>query len=368
MLLSRIDQTGLTTHTLDLTRGLIMGGHEVFVIVGVGGSVENNKGLIELRKRFLQSGAKIIDFKIPKGNVLTKGIKSVLGVVFIQCQLLKINPDIIHVQAPYMSFIPWLLGKKFISTLHVNALVRAFKYKNATHLIAISEETKKYAIDLFGYDESNITKVVHGISKEFSETMSLKDKIKFKESNNIPIDKVVIGMVASIEKRKGHDILLNVIKMLDPDIKKSIHIVLVGSSKYNNTNQWLEDIIDTTETKNLVSRFEYQNPKSFYDIMDIFVFPSSLEGLGLVNLEAMMSKCCLVRSNCEGAYDTTKHGEDGFIFDVNRKSELLEIVEKLIKNPELRNRIATNGQKQALKNFSIESMTKNTIEVYKKIL
>ena len=61
--------------------------------------------------------------------------------------------DIIHIQSPYLSFMPWLLHKKFVSTLHVNDLIRCFYYKNATHLIAISRETKDYARRIFGYND-----------------------------------------------------------------------------------------------------------------------------------------------------------------------------------------------------------------------
>ena len=149
MLLSRIDQTGMTTHTLDLTKGLVQEGNEVFVISGAS-PIENNQELIKLKDRFFGSGAKIVEFKIPEGNLFIKSLNGILSILYIQLQLLKINPHIIHVQSPYMSFIPWFLNKKFLSTLHVTDLVKTFKYKNATHLIAISEETKNMLLNFMG--------------------------------------------------------------------------------------------------------------------------------------------------------------------------------------------------------------------------
>lgn len=367
MLLSRIDQTGMTTHTLDLTKGLVQEGNEVFVISGAS-PIENNQELIKLKDRFFGSGAKIVEFKIPEGNLFIKSLNSILSILYIQLQLLKINPHIIHVQSPYMSFIPWFLNKKFLSTLHVTDLVKTFKYKNATHLIAISEETKKYAMELYGYKERNISKVLHGVSKNFSIQMDEKERDEFKINAKIPLDKIIIGMVASIEKRKGHDVLLKAIQLLSDEQKDEIHIVLLGSSKNGRTNEWLKNVIKLTDTASLITRFNYQYPNKFYDIMDIFVLPSRLEGFPLVVLEAMMSNCCVVRSNNEGAKDSIENGIDGFIFENEDVIALSEILKKLIVNEKERKNVARNGQIKALNCFSIESMTKNTTKVYEKIL
>ena len=156
ILLSRIDQTGVTTNTLDLVSGLIDENQEVFLVTG-GPSEENNSRLDAIFEDFKKVGAQIRVFKIPNGNFISKAFTSIFSILKIMYYIVVIKPNVIHAQSPYMSFIPWLMQKKFVSTLHVNDFVRSFKYKNATHLIAISKETKDYAIELFGYKEKNIT-------------------------------------------------------------------------------------------------------------------------------------------------------------------------------------------------------------------
>ena len=165
-----------------------------------------------------------------------------------------------------MSFLPWLIRKKFTSTLHVNDLVKKFNYKKATHLIAISIETKQYAKDLFGYKEENISIVHHGVSETYGVQLTNNEKTLVKEKNNIPIDKIIIGFVGSIEKRKGHDLLLKATSNLPKSIQDKIHLVFVGSSKYNTTKPWLLSLIQETGTSKIVSLFDYQDPKQFYAI------------------------------------------------------------------------------------------------------
>lgn len=367
ILLSRIDQTGMTTNTLDLVKGLKKLDHDVYVITG-GVSDKKNKRLEQILTQFYNCNAKLKFFSTPKGSKVQRQISSVLSILKILKLILYINPQVIHSQSPYMSFIPWMLRKKFTSTLHVNDLVKSFRYKKATHLIAISKETKEYAMNLFDYKEENITIVNHGVSKKYIGNMSEPEKLKFKNDLNIPFDKLIIGFVGSIEKRKGHDLLLNAINMLDNELRKQIHLVFLGSSKDGKTRKWLDEQIELSDTNEMVSTFEYQDPINFYDIYDIFILPSRLEGFPLVVIEAMLSGCCVIRSNTQGAYDQIDHGINGLLFKNNNSQELSKHIETLLKDPEKRLNLAKNGQKKALEKFTIEEMTKGTLEVYKKVL
>lgn len=276
--------------------------------------------------------------------------------------------DIIHVQSPYLSFIPWLLRKKFVSTLHVNDLVRCFYYKNATHLIAISRETKEYAKKVFGYQDKDITIVNHGVSLKYSVLLSEEQMAEEKYRRGIPMDKLLIGLVGSIERRKGHDVLLHAVASLPKKLQEQIAIVFVGSSKDGSTNEWLDKLIEETKLQNIVYKFPYQSAEMFYKLFDIFVLPSRLEGFGLVVIEAMLANCCVLRSNTEGAFEQIDSGKNGFIFENENVEQLKDILLDLITHEEKRISIAKAGREKALKCFISEVMAKNTINVYKKVI
>ncbi|QTV06620.1 glycosyltransferase family 4 protein [Faecalibacter bovis] len=361
-LLTKINETGLTTNTLDLTESFVKKGHTVTVFIGK--SEYYNDGLKYLEERFADSGANIIWY----GNVNKSGIlQKILQTVFILYKIVCLKPDIIHAQSPYLSFIPWLLRKKFVSTVHVADLPKRFEYKNATRVIAISDETKKYAINHFQYKEDDIDLVFHGVSLRYENKITNSEIKSLKEKLNILDTDIVIGIVASIEKRKGHDILLNAIDKLG-SLNSNIKVLIVGSYKSKNEQGWLENEINNTDLVDKVCIVPYQDPKPFYDMMDIFVLPSRLEGFGLVVIEAMLSKCCVVRSDTEGAYDQISHGETGFIFKNENIEELKSILEHLIKDESLRKRVASNGKEFALNNFTSDIMAEKTIEVYQKVI
>ena len=81
----------------------------------------------------------------------------------------------------------------------------------------------------------------------------------------------------------------------------------------------------------------------------------------------MMSECCVIRSNTEGAYDQISHGDDGYIFENENFIELATYLNKVIENDDLRLNIARKGKEKALNKFTIKEMTKGTLKVYEKV-
>lgn len=256
-----------------------------------------------------------------------------------------------------------------MSTLHVADLTRCFFYKNASQLIAISKETKEYAMSVFGYEERRITIVNHGVDRAFGELWPSSDIRDHRKRFGLPEDKLLLTLVGSVEPRKGHDILLKAIVKLPEETKRKVHVVLLGSDKSadKRNQKWLERIIGETGTTNMVSHFEYQDSLPFYKISDIFVLPSWLEGFGLVVIEAMLSGCVCIRTDTEGASDQIKHGETGFIFQKGDSCGLSAILKDVIENDGLRKRVSNQGRDYALAHFTSDVMAEKTIEVYRKL-
>lgn len=195
ILLSRCDQTGMTTNTLDLCEGLLDLGHEVTLIVGKG--EKTDAVALKRLEDFRKLNIKIKRFCLIK-NTTTKFLAS-FQILF---SLIFSRTDIIHVESPYLTFLPWLLRKKFTSTFHVNDLYKCFYYKNAPHLIAISKETKEYAMKNFGFLDKDVSIINHGVGKRFSVMPSDYDRMRTKKRYRIPLNKIIIGLVGSIKREK----------------------------------------------------------------------------------------------------------------------------------------------------------------------
>lgn len=362
MLLSRLDQTGMTTHTMELAEALVRKGHNVTILTGWN-KIPDTVAL-SLMDRLNNTGAKIKTFFAPDKS---SKLKRALSAISLLINVLMCKGGVIHVQSPYLSWAPWLLGRKFISTLHVADLVRCVYYKNATHLIAISNETKEYAKNVFCYKESEISIINHGVSADFATLLTPTQIVESRQHLELPVNKLLLTIVGSIEPRKGHDILLKAVTLLPCECRNRIHIVFLGSDKSSNkaNTKWLNKIIEETQTRDIVSHFEYQSSKLFYKISDVFILPSWVEGFPLVTIEAMLSGNLCIRTDAEGAYEQIKNGVTGYIFPKGDVGRLAQILKGIILDDKLRTSIAVHGRDYALSHFTSDIMAEHTLSVYK---
>ena len=365
-LLSRIEQSGVTTHTLDLTKGLVDMGHEVCLITG-GKVPDATQRVDDFYTEFMDLGVLIKEFKTPEGFILAKGYQTLMSILQMIRDLKNFNPDIIHCQSPYTSFVPWLMGEKFAITIHNTKIKKNIKFKNPTRLIAISEESKEIGKNVFGIDEQKISIVHHGVSDRYALPLSENEKESFRQKNNIPSNKILIGFVGRPTWEKGCDVLANALANLEDTTKDKMHCVFLGGTKDSKDFIWLQNLIGQVGITKYVSLIPYQDPKPFYDIFDIFVLPSRMESFPLVTLEAMMAECCPVRSNTEGCYEQIDHGSTGLLFENEDVGQLTSALQKLINDPELIKNLGKNAKQKALSQFTIPNMTKNTLEVYDRI-
>lgn len=367
-LLSRIEKSGVTLNTLDLAQGLVNEGHQLLLITG-GITDDGNDYLVKIENEFKNIGTEIRTFKTPKGNILSKILISISAIYQILKWMRELKPDVIHSQSPYMTFLPWLSRKPFITTVHNVQLVKNLKYKNPTELIAISRESKEYAIKTLGAKPDSVSVICHGVSKRFAEITPEKDLSHLKNKYNIPDNKIVIGYVGRITKEKGLDVLITAVEAYLPTtITNNVHLVFLGDYWFESDKVWLKEIMDRSILQNSISIVPFQDPKPFYELFHIFVLPSKSEAFGLVSIEAMMSNCCTIRTDTNGALDQIEHGKDGYIFANGNAKELGDILLTVIENKEKRDSIATNGRLKALENFTIEAMTKKTLTIYNKLI
>jgi glycosyltransferase involved in cell wall biosynthesis len=83
-----------------------------------------------------------------------------------------------------------------------------------------------------------------------------------------------------------------------------------------------------------------------YRNADVFVFPSLLEGLGLVVLEAMACGCPVIVTR-NGPEDVVRDGIDGLVVPAGDADALTEALDRMYKNPSLRESMSISARQQA---------------------
>jgi len=135
-------------------------------------------------------------------------------------------------------------------------------------LVCISEKTKKDVLEYVCRDEDKMVVIRLGISKDL------------KPMNRIPNRRFRIGTLSQLDKRKRVDLLINQFKVSKIDAE----LVIAGMGQDREILEKLADGDDRIKFLGLVPENELAD---FYNSLDLFCFPTGIEGYGLPAVEAM---------------------------------------------------------------------------------
>lgn len=111
-----------------------------------------------------------------------------------------------------------------------------------------------------------------------------------------------------------------------------------------------------------------------YQNCDLFVLPAvedrynDTEGLGVVLVEALSYKKPVVASNVGGIVDIIKHDKTGILVEQKSEEELAAAISRILMDPELAERLGTEGYKFIKAEFNWDSITDKILDVYKESL
>jgi glycosyltransferase involved in cell wall biosynthesis len=172
-----------------------------------------------------------------------------------------------------------------------------------------------------------------------------------------PDNKIVVLTVGRLHPRKGHLATLGALQMLPPDVGARIEYWIVGSQSKGNYEETLRAA--AAAQPHVKVRFFGDLPDDelgeIYDRSDIFSMTSvhqenSVEGFGLVYLEAAAHGLPVVAHAVGGVSDAVLDGATGLLVPPERPAQLAAAFEKLIHDPALRRKLGDAGRIWAHRN------------------
>lgn len=101
---------------------------------------------------------------------------------------------------------------------------------------------------------------------------------------------------------------------------------------------------------------------------DLFVLPSSTEGLSNSMLEAMSCGLPVLATTVGGAPDVIEHGKSGWLIPPEDVDALQQGLETLLEDQALRFTLGSNGRQRILSNFSLDSVAGHLADLYQNLL
>ena len=94
------------------------------------------------------------------------------------------------------------------------------------------------------------------------------------------------------------------------------------------------------------------------------LFPSTMEGFGLVMLESFQQNRPVITSNIPPMSDIIENNKTGFLIKPNDEKEWAEKIISIIKYPEISNKMGREGNKVLKEKYNQELFYKNLLKMY----
>ena len=201
----------------------------------------------------------------------------------------------------------------------------------ADFIIANSNFTKELAIKV-GINPSKIHVIFPGIPKpKIVENMS---KIKAEKFFGESFPKIIT--VARLDKRKGHDKILMIIKNLKPKFPK-IKYVSVGDGEEKNNLLKLSKELSLDKEIIFLENIDLDLKTALIAEANLFLMPSrienkSVEGFGISFIEAASYGVASIGGKDGGASDAISHNRTGIICDGQDLNSIYDSVVNFFQN------------------------------------
>lgn len=314
--------------------------------------------------------------KIPhvRLNIKTKfefGPK-VIGSAFALAKIIKKEKiDIIHAHTRVSQVAALLAslftGVPYVTTCHGYFKVRSRKIFDTwgTKVIAISDAVKRHLINDFGVSEKRISLVYNGVDVDkFTRKYSEEEKAAIRKDMGLK-DVPVVGTIGRLSQIKGHRYLVQAMAGILAE-KKDVRCLIVGDGDEKFALENLARAMNISDSIYFVP--SYIDTPRLLAVMDVFVFPSIREGLGIALLEAMAAGKACVASDIGGISDIIKDSSVGSLVPVGDIMAIADSVLRLINNKPLAQEMGNKARELVAEKFSLDAMSGNIIELYKKVI
>jgi glycosyltransferase involved in cell wall biosynthesis len=255
---------------------------------------------------------------------------------------------------PYVITVHDMIHEKFAAYVTDSAVTLGHKQQvipRATRIIAISENTKKDIVEIFGIDPQKIDVIYHGTGMTpFTGRYRLKLPRRF------------LLFVGDRTPYKNFDRFMQAFARLR-ERDQDLYAIYTGNRPNAAEKEQLHalHILDYT----LHIKASDRELSELYSRALLFVYPSLYEGFGIPILEAYACHCPVALSHTSCFPEIA--GDAAVYFDPYSVTSIANTIQQVIDHEDKRAELIALGDEQ-LKRYSWETAAKKTEETYRKVM
>ena len=360
---------GIGTSIFNLTKGLTLIGHQVFVLVY--GQREDEVFVENDITYYMIKNIKLKGFS----RVLTqRKIEKLINSLIKQSKIDIVEaPDWTGITSNIKPKCPIVIRLNGTDTYFCHLDNRPVKFLNMFHekralqnadgLISVSQYTADLTKELFLL-ERNFAIIPNSID---IEKFAIVDKTEEQENT--------ILYFGTLIRKKG---LLELPLIFNEVYKKNnkAKLIVIGRDASDiisgNHSTWamMQSLFDATALKNVnyIGSVAYDEIKAHVSSASVCVFPTFAEALPVSWIEAMALKKAIVASDIGWAAEIIEDSVEGFLVHPKNHNLFADRILELLDNQKLRNQFGIEARKKVVQKFSIEVVAKQSADFYQQVI
>ena len=223
--------------------------------------------------------------------------------------------------------------------------LRRWSIAQAKGLFPVSRFTAGLLREL-GAEPSKIVRVSNGTDPKRFRPMDVR---ALKLEHGLSGRRILLS-VGRLAPRKGFDTVIQALGEIVSTHPDTLY-VMVGDGPDRDRLRTLVEHHGLQDYVYMTGRVEWEDLPRWHNVADVFVTPSrsappSVEGFGIVFLEANACGKPVIGARTGGIPDAVLDGETGLLVDADAPSDLAEAVKSLFSNQELADRLGRQGRRR----------------------
>lgn len=270
-------------------------------------------------------------------------------------------------------FAAKLLGIPHVVTIHsypfpalkTHCLRYKFMTMFGTRIICVSEVVRKHVVKKTCARSDRISTIYSGIDlRQYPADLPGPENRRLREEYGIKDFSFVIGCISRIVVDKGHEFLLRAVPLVLAKCKNACFLI-VGDGHLREAlkNQARQLGIENSV---IFAGMRTEIPKTL-SLIDLFVYPSLHESLGLSVIEAMAAAKPIIVANSTVIPELITHEKNGIIVPLADPEALAGAIIDLYGNPEKRAALGRAASCKA-QSFSLDQTARSLEQLYSSLI
>ena len=355
---------GVTLHVAGLDRVFRQWGHEVWILAS------SSKDEDELGHNVLKVAGGIVPLhasgsisRVSLSPRLYRRVKNILQEKAF---------DIVHLHEPLMPMLPLAVLRHSrtvnVGTFHAYRETSHPGYEHGRHLLQPFFDRLAARVAVSEAARDAVARYFPG---EYAVIPNGVDYERFAAAEPLPFyndDRPTILFMGRLEKRKGFEYLLDAFARVRHHIPNARLIVAGAFSKEDKEPYVIQARREGIHGVHFVGYVPEAEKPRYFRSCDVFCAPSlGYESFGIVLLEAMATGRPIVASNIPGYRSVLTNGCEGLLIEPADPLALAEALIRLLRDPELRQRMGERGRKTAA-SLAWPNVARRVFDVYETAL